>query len=1570
MPIKLTYGAFIIDSAPVVVLKDTLLRARSGSAGTLALGDAFGSFGKPPVFVHPSKDGAQIPVTQVGANEFAITSEFAQTMDAQSIWAFSSTGSPVDAPSWTFSSPLGGFAVQPHRLCTGRIRLEHAAVHVGVKRPEELANDLISDNFRLIAGVSSSELLASWLPEYDELSGFSGAWMESIEGVWRLRARFKPGNIEMAMAAAGHLASVNVPSNLPVLTILPPTSGPGGTDLVNDPVLQIMADKDAPAYVNRLMEAVVSGAHVRTPMRLPLQAVKISSDEVAAQFDQTRSLPAAMRGEAAPLRIESLPRFAARESERPLASDAVPEFHCRPVRGTIVLRTRPQATGAPRSDGPNPLGPGEHRVEFEGEVSPSAIPDQTNRPIRLYSEKLILGHKADAKTTPRDTRPFTVSTEKEVYEYLFARAALLIPGAARVDVDTHLNGLAFGDVQLKLVGAGLDRSNPGTRTSTRPFGQAVFVSKYAPTGNGEGLWRFYVEQAVKTPFRGASSGLLQQRLGASAAEPRTERYSPAPGREITPFLAREFRSDGSLISAHNEAGGSNVLFGFQAERTSARLMEPANSALQFLEGTVLARTIQPITSLRADSSLLRRIESLATMNRAAGPDDPACYTSIEVRLVLPPVPGEVQDHYESPTLVWKETLPQPMRNDRVRGIWSPKIDASRYLALLKNNGATPPTKPPAPPSEGHPFVLPAGMGLGASFPLEEDGNAALIFEACSQENPTDPAPLRWVATDQIVPTAEPAVGKVWAPVKVATWWRDLLEPGSAGTGDLTPLDARWRGLLAFDAEVASPVGLPENFRKLLNTLRCPLAYWDRNVCSYVIDHEVDLNDRKSTEVTSVLLRKKLSTKTMTVKEIFSAENKDAVALILGRTRIKIKQGRVELLELQFWWNMPYFSQSAAGDPTWVQICGSWERGNETRRGQLVLFASLPDGCINVGWLGIDKLRVDQIKVIHSGDAPDLSKGQWRIGLDGSINFSDKGVIPEWFDLRLKTLRFTGMSFSIEHPWSDFSLPEFKIDNPPDLKPKGFDFKFKGFQLKNPSGPDDKNRAFRILGDLTIGIPFLDFLESGTVGAWLQFSGDLTGLEPEIEFGFDPSLHLRFKLYKFMHVDTTLTWLPDEERFGAVANVLWRWSDDSPSAQEFENGFKAFFQYGSKKAQRRSPDKFWVVGLQAQSSQSFDLGFMKASGVWLIAGHRATLPASDGMPALRDAVMHTEFASISRGLSQRTLDQWEFTNEFNWFVGFQFSDLELKGFGSAIAAKDVVLFLSDDGVFRGRFSISAVGVKMPRAVELALDWKNFAIGGNIGLPDIKYGAYELDLGEIGFFFGSREGAREARVDWGYPYNRNWERSLKLRWNPPPWPIPINTVQGGVLIGFRQFSGVDSLTVGVAVRVGYSFVLGSDGGAFGACISGEIMIGAVTEAIIDVQRPRLVHHGMVTVDADARGGVIVFGLKWDIIKVWVHMDTGFTLIIAKGAMSASFFAHFEAGFEVCLTPCTCIGGSIGFSYNFGASSSTDHQWPEESRVRTRSLKDVSETASIEEVILQTMDVLSEHNLRRERVEALYL
>ncbi len=1218
----------------------------------------------------------------------------------------------------------------------------------------------------------------------------------------------------------------------------------------------------------------------------PLTKLRINAQELSGEFVNP-SISARDQAGTTKTRLPIREQYARyRSTDSPSSNPSRFEYTLRPYSGTLKIATIAE-TATPELD--LPLRAGEIRVLVDGEIQPHAIPDQTNEGIRLVGQSLIRRYRELSNGQAAGAYVVGVSSELR---------------AKRSDSSQNTSeaatGLSAGDLLLKL--------------KENEIGAVHFETRYA-TENGKGRWRFPVERVVKSPFRGGSRPTAPQ-----ATDPRMEVYHPEHGD-----IVKIFDSDGRLLETHISAEnhveiakGADLMKGFIATDCEVSMLEPENTRLRFRLDQGVTSLTRPIVA-EPDDDLAPKIKQMAQSTELFTSHPDAFYTEINVEFLFPSVPDDPANGSlpKSPTVIWREKPDAPIPNNAVRAMWhsiprqQDPDEAKRYEAFINNNDRS--LRMPS----GWSIVLPKAKTKGQPV-------VALVEASSESQTRIDQTPL-WFETKQgrVTSLWPKAIGlppdkerdrQTFGVTSVTPQWSDLFPPKNAEgthTAAQSPRDQNWRGFLCLGGQLGATTNLPGKIKLLLEELTVPYAHYDGNGCTMVCDHVIDLVAGADDDKTMVLDLESEAPRSATLREVRDNPN---IQLVLGRVEIEIHQNTVQQFELQFWWKMPFFNraipdtQSPNGEFQWVEIRGRWEPGRDDASEHLMLQASLPDKHINVGWSGIEHVIIKGVHLTLN------ATGRWSVQFDGQIDFSDTGLLTEWFENRLPSLVFSGLRFDFDNP-SDpsnqgWTFPTLQVNNQTVLRPKGYDFKLDNLYLERPASHSTA-RTLRLIGSLRTADTTDGFSVTESVKVDVLFCGSTTNPSYEITFDNEQLKQQPVRLgpYRFIHLHGALTWTGDTFEMNPV--LAWRWTDRNAVREETNvigSEVPVPFFYGSSNT--LSDKKFWVAGAVGLPIDLEHLQVKKDALAAFFVSHHGTF---DG---LRDLVLAENIGAV--GESLKGITKWTYTDEFAWFVGAYIHELDLKYAPGIIKLRKFALVLSDDGLFRVQLDLSPLGIKLG-SIMLAVDWRKRRFTGNLELPELNFGQYQLKLGEVSF----RIADGLFRFDWGYPFNENWGRSLKLKWEPPPWPVPINTVQGGVYFCYEDSK--KALTVGAATRVGYEISLQAEAGGFGGYIAGGIYLGYLAETQLVGITQTFRQTGMVSFEVSARGGVIVFGLRWDIIRLWLQASTGISIALSPKHVEATFFARFRAGFKICLTPCTCISGSISYPYQFTATSDgTAHTW----------------------------------------------
>ncbi len=1199
------------------------------------------------------------------------------------------------------------------------------------------------------------------------------------------------------------------------------------------------------------------------------------------------------------------------------------DYAVRPIEGDIEILNDDE-TSAACIDGR--LLAGQHRIKFSGEIQLLRLPDRSNRGARLFGSDIRLRQRDLDSSGGGDGVGYIVA---EALSASKTSISLGTPLVRDLVEPNHSPCLSYGDVSLIVQG------NEGAPP-------ASVVSRHHPDETRADDVRIRFTRLQKTPLKGDPDPRQDGSRALPITDARTEGYVPREGQ--TGYVELNFSTTGELKESSALALNGDIAAGFKIEAGRRGSNQPENVILDFHEGTTLTR--KPVSNVNP-VELIRLAESGDSY-------DANIYEDIDVTFEFPqvPPPGEVIGslHAEDyiPKVRWLEDGAKK-RNSELRRFW--KVGTGDFTEFANNN--------PNPIEAGYGWALQLN-GLSSEFTrrfptqilvenvrnLPGQAKAAAMI-AC------DPGGGRGVKIN------DPAAGSC---IRVEDWWDHILpEPNSGDASAVnSPLDPNWCGIVFANGRVGAPPGIPESLETILESLPAKLSWFDGQGATSVVGYGINVEQPSNAEDALTLRRDGEEWKTAWIPAQDALTNPNAAdyQLVLAQAQILISRSKLEVLRLRVLWNIPFFTRKIEGGerPNWVDITGRWEK-QETGRESLVLRASLPEVGIELDWKDFKRVQVDQVAISYSGPR---GGRKWAVSLEKAALIFDPraadSIVSQWFDGRLKELDIEGLSFDFDDPlgtWvSDFLT--VKLAKNLELFPRGFDFRIKGFRLGRPDQSGGTTpRSFGFIGEIPFSIPYLDFSSATTLETAIDFLWD-----PQRRLGISFDLlgvnELSFKLFNFVRITVDqLAWnqgnTTEPTRLQGRTTVEWNWSEGNSG--ETVTGF---FVYGdvSGGASTQSREKYWLVGVGVNGSppedggrdQTMNLGFLEASELVIVAGHKIT------QSGLRRAILALDDSALKDKLTGENLDQWRYSPESDWFAGMHFENLQIPGLGSVFEGRRTTIFMSDEGVFRFATSLTIAEVPFTNLM-IAIDWRRRRISGDLALPAMDFGSFAFDLGSIGAAFGP--GLLE--INWGFPPRPdNWRRAVKVKWRPPPWPIPINSLQGGIM--FRAEIDSENLTpirsgsrftIGVALRAGYEDMLGSDSGAFGAYLAGSIHLGAILVSEIQLTRPIYFQQtGIVTLSIAGRGGVVVFGIRWNVIEVWAEAAVGMTVTVfpEQRRMTAGYLASVSAGFRVCLTPCTCIGGSVTYKYGMDAEGQNT-SYPRNSGVRLREAYETAAAASSE-------------------------
>lgn len=1277
------------------------------------------------------------------------------------------------------------------------------------------------------------------------------------------------------------------------------------------------------------------------PMEGHLGRYEISADGIVAAV----VFPTVVAGSEA--RLEDFGRFlgfdATRKSDD--TNGARAEYAVRPVVGTLEIR---YDGGAPRI-GTNagsslteaPLAPGEHRLVVAGEIQHLGVADQSGAGRRLYGTEIVLRHNT---AVPIDERAVLESSAED--DRVEVQEATVPFAVARVSANRARLNSALGVVGINsnsALAASEVLSVGDVVMDIQPADDAVTIHTRYSTAGPADTWSFQIARFRKTPLKGDAN--LVQAEGEpdrQVHDPRQEEYVP---ESSAPYVEKVFNSDGTLLETRlrdevTANGASDIFDGFASALSSTRPNQPENTGLSFGANSKVSRKVQNALLPENIMEMAKRGESLHE----------EIYENIDVAMDFPEVPvgsiGNVNELRNSrkPKISWTEQGAN-LSNHEIRRHWldlgastnqSLNADFERFKEANKGQ-IRKILDDDLSEVEKLAWQMPAGWHVA----LDEE--SALVFDVIRnlpvKMDPGDPrAPfLRIEAAgdgkkylvaavpEYTVPDGE-VVPKFDGRIPLSDdddWWLKILDtntPPARGNAS-HPLQDDWTGIFLFKGRVDPPAALPAIARKVLSQLRFPLAWVDGQGASAVVRYDYEA---EGTE-TLIGLDSELDTLIdVPVADLQRPANLQGVGLILTKANVLMHQNQVIRVDLEFWWQLPFFDKELKRDeriPNFIIITGRWEtEGGEER---LELKASSPNLGFKVDMLDLERIEVSQITLDGKRESED--KYKWSVDIDGTLIFKEGGLFDSATKGRLKQLIFSGLKFNLDNPFSDWSFPDLDIDGKLDISFKGFKFDVKSLRILDPTNDSGKLpdlskqwRRYSLVGDLNISSFLPDFPVIPRVKAALNIDWKkLDGGDFGLDFSFDKLGWgaLDFCLFNAMHVTAEADYDKDKNRFVGKAVAKWDLGGDGcgkplePKDKD-PSSLSMLFVYGDE---TDADEKYWVFSVGGGSAdETMDLGILTAKQITLFAAHQAT------KPGLRQAILSTDLDNISEKLTDAT--DWRYTDEYSWIVGLDAKELTIKHV-EIFDGQDITLIMSDDGIIRVGFTIQIFDLDFGGTrIVLMIDTKNKTIGGSLTLPSLNWGSFFLDLGTVAFVIGPNR----FEFDWGYPHDMNWTRAVKFYWRPPTYPIPINAVEGGVLVRIGQIASEvnNALIVAVAVRVGYREHIGARGGALGAYIGGSIFIeGIVVGGYLEALNEKwYFQKGTIAISISARGGLYVFGFKWDILKVDARAWTTLILTvgITRGSVALRYEAGFEASFQVCVTPCTCAGGTIYFDYALGAES----------------------------------------------------
>jgi hypothetical protein len=1040
-----------------------------------------------------------------------------------------------------------------------------------------------------------------------------------------------------------------------------------------------------------------------------------------------------------------------------------------------------------------------------------------------------------------------------------------------------------------------------------PDGNASFYNNCYP-GKPDGEWKFDIERLVKTPFKGDAE--LYTDADLAGFGDRREYYPSASGVSTISFTSEGVCTKPNLFDSFAlPKGRSNTVLCHQ----------PANTRISFGEGTRLERATSPVTE--------RQLWSAVASGAPASPG--TRYSQTDATLRFPDVPSGNVSNYDQEPRVSLSAAPD-LNNEYI------VVDAIGQKAcnILAHK-------------DTH---LPLGIG----WQIAKTGNE------CVADKPIVKINLK--KNLEGVGNAPAGVRKPAVEIEGNTW--RILDANGSKLGldqafdkkgriqrllraDSNPSQTSWSGVLVRDAKLDPEyLVIPESIKVILKTVELRLAWVDGQGASVFAEVEEVDEQTPSTRLFTAIdpVTMNVYDPPLMLAELRKPYEKLAPSgkpdlkhiIVLTGLDFLIVANRVEQLKFTLWWSMPFFdrtsSTSSKGSPKsperqYLIIQGGLETDPSGVQ-RLTLTAKLPDKekRIEVGWLGIKSVVLDKLGISRRKDQDD-----WKISIDGKIEFDP--TTPElatWFNKKLESLDFSQWEIDFDNPFDNWNFPALRLNNALEYQLwKGFKFNLSSFSLPKPDG---LNRRLDLLGFLRIGTPKFGFAKK--LDLFLRITldlGDFTDIGKfavKIEETGIFKGDFDFNLFEFLRVELTdANWDKSTHTFGGTVKVTPKWQG-AGEALTMSLRFSAM-----------DGESYWVIGFPASAAggRNWDIGPVKLQEPSFLVGHRA------GYPGMHQDIVKANEAAIIKLLSGADgskamsikprrksgvaaddlawLTKWQFAPEYEWVIGVHAKLVEVSG--KLFTGKELLLLLCDDDAFRMSGDLEVLGFKLS-GFSAAINWRSKFVDASIkpSFPEFPYGAYKVSPPTIGLGFGDGM----LKVSMGFPEGGNWGRALSMRWESPP-AIPINKIEGGFLARIDSGSK-PAFTFAVALRAGYEKVIGSDGGAFGAYLSGSFMIGGIMASTLT---PRVfITKGVFIFDANAKGGVIVFGIRWDIFTVYVHAGVAYELVVSARGMSTQWGANFSAGFRICLTPCTCISGSCSFSQGMSESQATDYSPPDDEQL----------------------------------------
>ena len=1136
-------------------------------------------------------------------------------------------------------------------------------------------------------------------------------------------------------------------------------------------------------------------------------------------------------------------------------------------------------TGPPLSA---PLGEGNTFASVTGEIEHLNLGDRSNYAARLYGDQIGL-----AQIVPQfgQNQHYLWGVAFPSRNRLAALPPAAMPPAPfKISEPAGIErALMFGDLNLVVAaGAPVNFATAGYA--------GVADAAFAPD-----TWRFPISAVRKAPLQGDAllasvslplpAGSLPS-VTCAALSPCLEIYLP--------------RTDSKVLVAFTGAGelckpATDLLAGFAIPPSGdlVRVNQPGNSYLQIGSGTTLARPL--CTTPR---------------RHPRPPSRPPAYSALDLTLTLPAVVSEAQAEtsLECPTFIWRESGLNPLLPDgAVRTTWSPLQSKTRYNAFAAANAETP-----------------LGFGWGVALSPATDATTALPYVAWETAHPSSPAapfvcvktPTQATMASASTPAAKIIIDLSGADNPFSEYWDDLFPPATAKAAP-SPLNAGWTGVAILGgaaglASLTTPsFALPPTVQAALEKIAYQFVWWDGEGAHAIVDYKAPIGQ-------------------------------PAADFTLQTFQLVLHRSQVLHLDLNFTWRLPYFM----GSGQFVSVNARIEP-LKTGEESIVFHARILDPnldpntgnpSVSLGWMGLDRLEVAGItlsriqKVRTAGTAS--TDFNWFISLDGGLVFdATNSTLKAWFETPPETLSFADMRFDFDRPIPPpdtngsitFTFPNLRIVSRQKYYPSKFAFTIKAIELGMTDGPTN-NRRLSLIGALDFAAAYAGYAGAkpgsdgpSTVPHRLTLKGAFAAA-PVDTMAFEPPdgqtpgsattawwapVFTQFGLgavsqnTQWMPVTTTKSTNDPTPFFASKVALDWTWAPASGTPN-------ADLRFGGLTA-----DKYWVV--QRTGTPELDLGPVVGQSAVIASGYRATLPTIQGQADFQTALNTADYEALRTYLLAADPSDWIYCATQDWFLCACIDTVQVPTTVPLVTLQKLALVLNDKGIQACTLGDVQILGTDTSDVSLVVDWANQLIGAKVKMTDLSFGDYEVDAGTVEVAFGKKE----FLFNWGCPTDPNdWSGAATIRWEPPTYPIPINGVQGGIMVELLKDGRDPTVMVASALRLLFRKVLGSDGDHFGAFLAVEIGLGGILKLEVKTGgQPCYEIEGIVAFSATGTGGVIVFDHEWDILRVHVNdnidlrLDTDF-----NGHSYLHFSNTFDAGFSVCLG-CSCLSASVSFTVQAG-------------------------------------------------------